>query len=139
MFCRHEKVHEHGLSDNHNFKRVLKECGVGSPLFVSHITVFLLRHLCPDRRSEITMIRRSCWTPTDIFFNPLLHSLCQRSPNLARGPDPARVRFQSGPRVFLELFSILTISCKLFWMWLSKQHLLELRMLYSKALETKTN
>jgi len=42
------------------------------------------------------------------WYKPLIH----RSQSPARGPDPAREGFKSGPRAFLELFCILTISCK---------------------------
>jgi len=64
----------------------------------------------------------------------------------ARGPDPAREGFQSDPRAFLEMFRILTISCK----WINvrcnftkllknKEHLLYLRIFSQWALRYKPN
>ena len=47
------------------------ECGVGGRIErngsneqVRQITVFLLRNLCPCRRSQITTVHRGCWTQT---------------------------------------------------------------------------
>ena len=46
------------------------------PLAGRQVTVFLLRRLCPCRRSYITTVQRWCWTPTMVCaVTPPLQSL----------------------------------------------------------------
>jgi len=52
------------------------------PLAGRQVTVFLLKRLCPCRRSQITTVQCWCWTPTMVCaVTTPLHSLCQASPH----------------------------------------------------------
>jgi len=75
------------------FRGMLQEYGVGSPLLL-----FKSLYSCSDVCARIGGVKSQWFVVLAglrliSFFNLLLHRLCQRSPYLARGPDPARVGF----------------------------------------------
>jgi len=88
MFCRHRESIRPG-----SLWKVLG--GVAGarcwqvPIVGHQISVFLLRRLCPCRRSSITSVHCWCWTPTMVCsVTTPLHSLHQVLQTTACGPNP---------------------------------------------------